>query len=765
MNLLQVELKNCYGIKKLNEEFNFTTDNNVNVIYAKNGLMKTSFAKIFKKFQDGKDADIEDLIFKNTPVIKNIKVDGSDILKEEIFVINSFEKAYESDSISSLLINDVLKEQLEEVLNLRINILKNLEKKSGLKISKISLGKTIFELEPQIINDFTFQEQSYLQNLDLFLLPEENNYFSNIQYIDIFDESVLNKKIKSTEFQNKINEYITKSDEIYSSYSFLEKGKFTLPKLKDIQKKLKGNNFFVKDNKILLNGTENISTISELDSKIKIIENELKSTKEFIAIEKLLSDVKGMALKDVIEKYPAILEELKESNLVKFRKKLWLSYLKADEENFNNLKEKYSLLKEQINSLNIDNTPWKEAIDIFNSRFNLPFKMDIDNLTSSIIGESLPKVIFSFCDKVNIGDCEDGDWIKLNRDELENNDTLSQGEKRALYLLNIIFDIEKRRRESQKTLFIIDDIADSFDYRNKYAIIEYLKDISKINSFYMIILSHNFDFYRTISSRLDLPHRENRFHAIKINDEIKIQKEHYQNQPFTTWKNNLKDEKNIIALIPFVRNLIEYGIDDKKDYMFLTHLLHKKIETQYKSNGKKQSSSAYDENNGDFTIPSILDINIHQLKLIYKKYIGKDDFDINVNDSDKVYDLIIKIADTNISDDDINLENKIILALAIRLKAEKFMINNISISSHTFAWKNDNGNGQEFLNYVNSNGSQTRTLFNGFIQIGHQEKIEILDSVNIMTPENIHLNSFMYEPLLDMDIIELKTLYQNVKNL
>ena len=159
------------------------------------------------------------------------------------------------------------------------------------------------------------------------------------------------------------------------------------------------------------------------------------------------------------------------------------------------------------------------------------------------------------------------------------------------------------------------------------------------------------------------------------------------------------------------------------------------------------------------------DINIHQLKLIYKKYIGKDDFDINVNDSDKVYDLIIKIADTNISDDDINLENKIILALAIRLKAEKFMINNISISSHTFAWKNDNGNGQEFLNYVNSNGSQTRTLFNGFIQIGHQEKIEILDSVNIMTPENIHLNSFMYEPLLDMDIIELKTLYQNVKNL
>ena len=34
-----------------------------------------------------------------------------------------------------------------------------------------------------------------------------------------------------------------------------------------------------------------------------------------------------------------------------------------------------------------------------------------------------------------------------------------------------------------------------------------------------------------------------------------------------------------------------------------------------------------------------------------------------------------------------------------------------------------------------------------------------------MTPENIHLNSFMYQPILDMDIIELKNLYSKVKDL
>ena len=52
---------------------------------------------------------------------------------------------------------------------------------------------------------------------------------------------------------------------------------------------------------------------------------------------------------------------------------------------------------------------------------------------------------------------------------------LSQGEKKALYVLNILFEIEVRKKAKQDTLLIVDDIADSFDYKNKYAIIPYLK--------------------------------------------------------------------------------------------------------------------------------------------------------------------------------------------------------------------------------------------------------------------------------------------------
>jgi hypothetical protein len=37
-----------------------------------------------------------------------------------------------------------------------------------------------------------------------------------------------------------------------------------------------------------------------------------------------------------------------------------------------------------------------------------------------------------------------------------------------------------------------------------------------------------------------------------------------------------------------------------------------------------------------------------------------------------------------------------------------------------------------------------------------------LKQVNLMTPENIHLNSFMYEPLLDISNQHLKRLYNRV---
>lgn len=138
MNSLNIELTNCFGIDSLIHEFSFEKGN-VFSIYARNGLMKTSFAKTFQLIQKGKEEDISDAIFGDQGSAI-IKIDGQNIDKKQIFVVKSYENSYESN-ISSLLIRGDIQNQLRDVFNVRTKLLKELEKDSGLKIKKHRLGK------------------------------------------------------------------------------------------------------------------------------------------------------------------------------------------------------------------------------------------------------------------------------------------------------------------------------------------------------------------------------------------------------------------------------------------------------------------------------------------------------------------------------------------------------------------------------------------------------------------------------------------------
>ncbi len=53
--------------------------------------------------------------------------------------------------------------------------------------------------------------------------------------------------------------------------------------------------------------------------------------------------------------------------------------------------------------------------------------------------------------------------LRTNKEDLL--DILSKGEQRAFYILQFLFDVESRKQSKQPTLLILDDIADSFDYR------------------------------------------------------------------------------------------------------------------------------------------------------------------------------------------------------------------------------------------------------------------------------------------------------------
>ena len=161
-------------------------------------------------------------------------------------------------------------------------------------------------------------------------------------------------------------------------------------------------------------------------------------------------------------------------------------------------------------------------------------------------------------------------------------------------------------------------------------------------------------------------------------------------------------------------------------------------------------------------------ILISNLEPLYKEYLGIDKFTLdskylNIKVIDELYNICERI-----TINDVELENKILLAMAIRHKAEVFMIK--EIMNYKYDLYNCRRGRKKLIedksNFIKSiTGVQTRTLLDVYKQFGDIEHIKLLEAVNIMTPENIHLNAFMYEPILDMDIIELINLYKSVKRL
>ena len=95
MKLLTIDLENCFGIGKLNHEFDFEKANTY-LIYAPNGTMKTSFAKTFDLIaKDDKKNVPKDLVY-NKKSKYEILCDGKKINPEQILVINAEDNSYDA---------------------------------------------------------------------------------------------------------------------------------------------------------------------------------------------------------------------------------------------------------------------------------------------------------------------------------------------------------------------------------------------------------------------------------------------------------------------------------------------------------------------------------------------------------------------------------------------------------------------------------------------------------------------------------------------
>ena len=216
--------------------------------------------------------------------------------------------------------------------------------------------------------------------------------------------------------------------------------------------------------------------------------------------------------------------------------------------------------------------------------------------------------------------------------------------------------------------------------------------------------------------------------ATKSNEKnITLHSGQYRKNVFDHFIGRYSEPKIFVSLIAFVRNLIEYSeSDDCHQYLTLTSCLHKK------------------DNSDGLTVNDIFNIYKERLVKLNEKTIQFG--------GENIVQLIFKTADSICIEVDVNeilLENKISLAIAIRLKAEEYLISNLP---------------EVNLNDITVN--QTQALHKYYRdKFPESNSLDTLDKVNLMTPENIHINAFMYEPLLDMSVHHLIDLYKETTNL
>jgi hypothetical protein len=724
MNRVRVNLQYCYGISKLNYEFDFS-QRRAYAIYAANGAMKSSFAQTFKDIGDGKPS--LDRIFSTRVTVRNVTDErGTELPRTSVLVLPPYDEFFgTNEKTSTLLVNATLRKEFEQlyadVETSKAAFVKAMAAQSG---SKKKITDEIALTFMRVATDEDFYRA--LDRIKNELADQQDAPLADVPYDTIFDEKVLSA-LATKDFKTAIQEYVKRRNELLAASAFFKSGVFEYYNAGQIAKALADNGFFKAKHTITLRSNAVLNEITSPKQLEELVEKELLKLAEDPELLKTFGEIKKLFEKNVtVREFHAYISGQEHllphlSNMDLFRENVWKSYVKANQSLYDDLMMKYSQArarrKEIEEQARKEQTQWEAAIDLFNDRFFVPFRLEAKNKIEVCLGKApMLDLGYTFNNAT--------ESVPVTRDTLLK--SLSQGEKKALYILNIIFEIEVRRQAGQETLFVVDDIADSFDYKNKYAIIQYLQEISEGPVFKQIILTHNFDFFRTISSRF--VGYKGCLMATKTDTEITlVDALGIKNIFVNDWKLNFfADRKKRIASIPFMRNLIEYthGHEDA-DFMPLTSLLH----------WKPDSASITQAD---------LDRIYNKLFNTTKSYQG----DASVSVVDMIQQ---QAAGCLVAAAGVNFENKIVLAIAIRLAAERFMVDRIADGA--------------FLATIEEN--QTQALLRRFQGdfSGESAAIRTLRSVVLMTPENIHLNAFMYEPIMDMSDDHLRKLYEAVTSL
>ncbi len=721
MNISIKKFKNIYGIKDLRGVANVNSNA---LIYAPNGGTKTSLALGFKAIsksqlprdriynRDGEyEIDFDGKTYKNSNLenINNIVVYNYDE-----YIKNTMNM--QSDSLSLLTISSDLKTKYGNIFNSVIEQIDSI----SLKISNQLGNKKKAEDNKNIVLKF-FSDYFKLNNWkDIIKYLSDLNWNNKISlsysFFDVFNDNTL-PIITSLNFINEVkilNETI--DSKIHTN---LFAGAFGSIEASKLLKELSTNGFFEAGHALKIKNVDEL--IDSVDKFQKLYDDEKKKIYHDEVTQKTAEDLLSKINKNKNTK--AIRTYISDPEILTQMSDISLFMIKVIAGKLENYKDEIIIVNEQINKSeesikrlidesNNQKTKWEEICEIFNERFDVPFKITISNKFNSMVGRTNP--IFTFIHK--------GQNEEKEVEEILLKDTLSTGEKRALTVLYFLFDLFMSIEKNTDTFIILDDIVDSFDYKNKYAMIEYISELSKNVNIMCWILTHNFDFFSTCKHRVSNYEK----YYIKQNNNSENFDKFKESiigggmELFSSWKDQLKSncsEQKFLALIPVARNMIElkYSSNDPK-YDLLCDVLH------YRKNTEK--------------------ITVGDLAPIFK-----ETFDINLmfDSTTKISSILNSNIKTLLSknlSNSIELDEKIIFSIGIRLLLEK-IFNKIEPS------------------LINENLTLGEEYDKVKSKIRDDDK-KIVTKAIISVPEFIHLNSFMYEPLVDITTSSLQKIYREI---
>lgn len=746
---IKIDINNSFGIIKFNHNFEFDSKSNFYGLYAQNGTMKSSFAKTMLSYSRGEP--IYDHLFNEHTGSCTV----SEIEPENILSFPSFDGRTEiCDEAASLVANEQVKLAYNKALE-------SVECAYNIFTAKLSeQTKTQHVPNTNEIIEGMFRSFISIDSVETITIPaviqllksissEINN--GNMSFCEIGYKSFIGanfiKFVENKKYQGFFADLAKAYDEFRATPTYYRNG-FDASSAQKLIKAISDSKYFKANHSVILKDKDGNDSSPIL--KTADLEKNLKTDFDLIIeqypllkapLENLIKDFSVGTNGDV----RAMFEDSSKRDLLlfmgnknRFYKNMWYGYLAGCLNEIQSLITIYDAASKDIKTARDEavscENEWENARDIFNDRFNnLPYKLEITNKSDAIVND-LVRPVF----EIRYENPRDLTAPYCERPDGNNQlrivgSVLSNGERKALHLLNIIFQLQSKLKEDKEILVVFDDIVESFDYKNKYAFFEYLQELaSEHANLYIITLTHNFDFFRLVYEKIH-PRNDNQFKIITKSRDLKLEVvDMFNPRIFGVTKDSApKDKAAWLSLIPFARNLIEFRSGQVDDiYKKLTKCLHVMSDK--------------------YTIADIFtDIN--------------DNTGVSVtpfSQEQDVHDAIISTAREIASsdNDNFNLHNNITLAIGTRLVIERYIITKINNEQYTNVQAKEHDQTRGLIKLYKNNVSDKSEKYK-------DEKVKRFNCASMMVDGSIHLNSFMYEPLIDMGTWELKDMFNKTEEL